>query len=452
MRNSKGLMMRVFLLSAVFLLPPVYMARAVDSYADMVERLMPSVVNISTERNTIATDEETVDNMMVNPALEGRESLGSGFFIRDDGYILTNNHVINGAKKISVITNDDEIYEAKIVGTDKPSDLAVLKIEENRQNNISSASTEKAGLDEKPAKFKPVIFGNADDARIGDKVLTFGNPYGLGVSVSEGIISAKSRNIGLGEQQYLQTDAAINQGNSGGPMFNTDGEVIGVNAAIFTARGASGVGFSLPSNIANWVSGQLITNGKVRRGWLGITVSNGIDRYTDKPGFVITEISEDSSAFKEGLRAGDIIIAYNDKPATDIAEFKRFTETMEPGQALRLKTLSFGEEIRNVVRKYYHQSSDKDVFYISELKIAVKEANPRGLIITGIESKSPLYGKGIKEGDIILEADRTDIFSADNLLDNIRNAIIDDFRPISLLIQGIDNTFYTTIELAPEND
>ena len=434
MRNSKGLMMRVFLLSAVFLLPPVYMARAVDSYADMVERLMPSVVNISTERNTIATDEETVDNMMVNPALEGRELLGSGFFIRDDGYILTNNHVINGAKKISVITNDDEIYEAKIVGTDKPSDLAVLKIEENRQNNISSVSTEKAELDEKPAKFKPVIFGNADDARIGDKVLTFGNPYGLGVSVSEGIISAKSRNIGLG---------------------------------------ASGVGFSLPSNIANWVSGQLITNGKVRRGWLGITVSNGIDRYTDKPGFVITEISEDSSAFKEGLRAGDIIIAYNDKPATDIAEFKRFTETMEPGQALRLKTLSFGEEIRNVVRiqempaeelkdvtnralsessKYYHQSSDKDVFYISELKIAVKEANPRGLIITSIESKSPLYGKGIKEGDIILEADRTDIFSADNLLDNIRNAIIDDFRPISLLIQGIDNTFYSTIELAPEND
>lgn len=135
MRNSKGLMMRVFLLSAVFFLPPVYMARAVDSYADMVERLMPSVVNISTERNTIATDEEMVDNMMVNPALEGRESLGSGFFIRDDGYILTNNHVINGAKKISVITNDDEIYEAKIVGTDKPSDLAVLKIEENRQNN-----------------------------------------------------------------------------------------------------------------------------------------------------------------------------------------------------------------------------------------------------------------------------------------------------------------------------
>ena len=256
-------------------------------------------------------------------------------------------------------------------------------------------------------------------------------------------------------------------------MFNTDGEVIGVNAAIFTARGASGVGFSLPSNIANWVSGQLITNGKVRRGWLGITVSNGIDRYTDKPGFVITEISEASSAFKEGFRAGYIIIAYNDKPATDIAEFKRFTETMEPGQALRLKTLSFGEEIRNVVRiqempaeelkdvtnralsessKYYHQSADKDVFYISELKIAVKEANPRGLIITGIESKSPLYGKGIKEGDIILEADRTDIFSADNLLDNIRNAIIDDFRPISLLIQGIDNTFYSTIELAPEND
>ena len=319
-------------------------AFSMQSYADLVETLMPSVVNISTEKASM--ESEDIDNVMVNPKFSERESLGSGFFIRDDGHILTNAHVIKGAKKISVITDNNKSFEAKIVGIDTTSDLAVLKIE---------------GKDKKNS-FTPVVFGNANEARIGDIVLTFGNPFGLGVSVSMGIISAKSRNIGLGEQQYLQTDAAINQGNSGGPMFNTDGEVIGVNSAIFTMEGASGVGFSLPSNIANWISSQLIEKGKVKRGWIGMTVSNGIDRFTEKPGFVITEIDENSNAYKEGLRVGDVIVAYNDKVADDLAEFNHFTETMDIGQALRLKILSYGEEIRTVVRiQEMPESELKDV-------------------------------------------------------------------------------------------
>lgn len=436
-------------------------AFALDSYADLVDELMPSVVNISTEKKVIDTKEGGIDNVMVDPALQGREALGSGFFIRNDGYILTNQHVIEGAKKITVVTNDDKSFDATVVGVDTPSDLAVLK--------ISNATKDK----EHPLMFKSVVFGDANKARIGDKILAFGNPYGLGVSVSAGIISAKSRSIGLGEQQYLQTDAAINRGNSGGPMFNLQGEVIGVNAAIFTMRGASGVGFSLPSNIANWISSQLISNGKVRRGWLGMVVAHGIDKYTDKSGFVITEINEESSAYKEGLRVGDIITEYNDRPATNISDFLHFTETMEPGQALRLKTLNYGEEIRNVIRiqempeqelkdvtnkalsenrKYSREGLGEDVVYISELKIAVREAEPRGLTIVKIDSDSPLRGKGISVGDIILEADRTEIYSADNLLDNIRYAVFSDYRPLSLLIQGIDNTFYSTIELAKEND
>ena len=290
------------LLIIICLLSPLN-ANANNSYADLVDELMPSVVNISTEKDAVNRD-EYIDNMMLNPNLKGREALGSGFFIRDDGHILTNAHVIYGAKKITVITNDDKSFDAKVVGTDKTSDLAVLKIENPNKE-----------------KFQPVKFGNADKSRIGDIVLTFGNPYGLGVSVSQGIISAKSRNIGLSEQQYIQTDAAINQGNSGGPMFDLNGEVIGVNSAIFRESGATGVGFSLPSNIANWISNQLIDNGKVKRGWIGLKVSNGIDRYTGKEGFVITEISEESNAYKEGLRVGDIIISYNDTPATDVAEF-----------------------------------------------------------------------------------------------------------------------------------
>lgn len=448
-----------YILSAVlcFLAIP---ASAMDSYADLVEDLMPSVVNISTERQTVSGDEEDIDNMMLEPSLSGREALGSGFFIRNDGHILTNAHVVNKAKKITVITDNGKTYEAKIIGIDVPSDLAVLKIGGMLKNN-------------QPETFKNIKFGNADNARIGDKVLTFGNPYGLGVSVSQGIISAKSRNIGLNEQQYIQTDAAINQGNSGGPMFNLDGEVIGVNAAIFTTKGASGVGFSLPSNIANWVSSQLIDTGKVRRSWIGMSVANGIDRYTDKSGFVVTEISEDSNAYKEGIRVGDIIIAYNDMPADNIDAFLRFTETMEPGKPLRLKTISFGEEIRHVIRvqempaealknvtnkaltessKYYNENIESGVFYISELNIAVKEASPRGLMVMKMEKNSPLQGTGIKQGDILLEADRTDIYTADNLLENIRNSAMDDFRPMTLFVQGIDNTFYATVKMEQEND
>lgn len=433
--------------------------QAESGYADLVEQLMPSVVNISTEKDITAVQEE-IDNVMIEPQLNSRETLGSGFFIRNDGYILTNAHVINDAKKISVITNSGKTFTAKIVGKDKPSDLAVLKIDIDNKK----AQTEH---------FSSVKFGNADKARIGDIVLTFGNPYGLGVSVSQGIISAKSRKTGLNEQPYIQTDAAINQGNSGGPMFNLDGEVIGINSAIFTTKGANGVGFSLPSNIANWVSSQLIATGKVKRGWIGFTVAQGIDQYTGKSGFVITEIDEDSSAYKEGLRVGEIIIAYNDKPANNLDEFLHFTEVMEPGQALRLKSLSFGEEIRNVIRvqempaeklkdaankaliessKYYHEDIGDDVFYISELNIAVKEANPRGLVITKMEKKSPLISAGIKEGDILLEIDRNDIYSADNLLDSLHNAMVDEYRPITLFLQGLDNTFYATIELAPEDD
>lgn len=447
----------LFFLPALCL--PLYNVMAAEGYADLVEQLMPSVVNISTEKNVIAGNEE-IDNLMVEPELDGRETLGSGFFIRNEGYILTNAHVINGAKKITVITNNGKTYTAKITGVDKPSDLAVLKIDTSVKNK-------------KNETFPPVKFGNADTTRIGDIVLAFGNPYGLGASVSQGIISAKSRKTGLNEQPYLQTDAAINQGNSGGPMFNLDGEVIGINSAIFTSAGASGVGFSLPSNIANWVSAQLIDTGKVKRGWTGLTVANGIDQYTDKPGFVITEINEDSNAYKEGLRVGEIIISYNDKPAINLDEFTRYTETMEPGQALRLKTLSYGEEIRNVVRmqempsellqnatnkaliesnKLYHENADKDVYYISELQIAVKEADPRGLAIIKIERNSPLRGTGINEGDIILDADRNDIYSPDNLLDSLHNAMVDDYRPVTLFVQSLENTFYTTIELAPEND
>lgn len=432
------------------------LAQAEQSYADLIEEVMPSVVNISTEK--AVNKDDGIDNLMINPQLNGRESLGSGFFIRNDGHILTNFHVINGAKRITVTTNDGVTYDAKVKATDKTSDLAILKINGKKGHEKD---------------FVPAKFGDADKVRIGDIVLTFGNPYGLGISVSQGIISAKSRSIGLGEQQYIQTDAAINQGNSGGPMFDLNGEVIGVNSAIFTIQGATGVGFALPSNIATWISNQLLNDGKVRRGWIGMKFSNGVDQYTGEEGFVITDIDEASNAYREGLRVGDIITAYNDRKATDLNTFVQFVEQLDLGQALRVTVLSGGMETRNVIRvqempqkalkevtnkalienaKSLHQDEDKDVFYISELNIAVKEADPRGLKIVKLERVSPLYGKGIKEGDVILEADREDIYSPDNLLDSIGNALSDDMRPISLLIQGLNDVFYVDIEVKLEND
>jgi len=441
----------LLLVTFLFSFPAV----ASESYADLVEKIIPSVVNVSTETESNVS-EENIDDITINQSLKGRESLGSGFFIRRDGYILTNNHVIKEAKKINITTVQGKVYEAKLIGADTPSDLAILKIDEEDNSLIT-----------------PVVFGDAEAARVGDVVLTFGNPYGLGISVSQGIISAKSRTIGLGEQQYIQTDAAINQGNSGGPMFNLEGEVIGVNSAIFMAQGTTGVGFSLPSNMANWIANQIIDKGKVRRGWIGIEVSFGIDRYTDKSGFVITEINENSHAFKEGLRVGDIIISYNDKIAQDVNAFRIFVETMNPGQALRLKIISSGEEMRHVIRvqdipadilksatnkalsesrQFSYQENDNNVVYISELYVAVQEVMPRGLAIVKIEKKSPFYDKGVKVGDVILEADQMDIYSPDNLLESIRNALVDGERSISMLIQGIDNSFYVNVTPVNEND
>ena len=430
-------------------------AWATNSYADIVDEIMPSVVNISTKMRDI--EAENIENLMINKDFENRESLGSGFFISNDGHILTNEHVIKGAKKINIITNDNEIYEANLIGSDSISDLAVLKITPKNSDN-----------------FKPISWGEASNARIGDIILTIGNPYGLGVSVSHGIISAKSRNIGFREQQYIQTDAAINEGNSGGPMFNLKGEVIGVNSAIFKKLGATGVGFSLPSDIAKWISSQLIKKGNVDRGWIGFDLSYASDaKHTNKTGFLVTTINEESNAYKAGLRIGDIITHFDNFPADEINEFNTYIETSEIGASLSLKTLTKGkehnltveiqkrpiEELKNIKNKaleenhnYTTKNTNDNVTYISEFMIAVQEVSPKGLEIIKIDNNSPFKNMGISRKDIILEADGADVYSAENLLDSIRNAVVDDYRPISFLIQSADNTFYATIDLVKEYD
>ena len=234
------------------------------SFADLAEKLMPSVVNISTT-TTITTKSNPFpfqfppgspfkDMFEGTPQERQTSALGSGFIIDENGIVITNNHVIKGADDIYVKANGDKDYKATIIGADPLSDSAVLKIDTKD-------------------KFKPVKFGDSDKARIGDWVVAIGNPFGLGGTVTAGIISARNRSIGLSRyEDYIQTDASINQGNSGGPLFNLNGDVIGINTAILGQSGSIGIGFAIPSNSAQKVIDQLIKFGETKRGWLGVRI------------------------------------------------------------------------------------------------------------------------------------------------------------------------------------
>ena len=288
-------------------------AKAVpQSFADLAEKLMPSVVNIFTT-TTITTKSNTFpfefppgspfEDMFRDygtPEERKASALGSGFIIDEKGLIVTNNHVIQGADDIFVKTDAGEVFDAKVVGTDSAMDLAVLQIESDQN-------------------FKIVKFGNSDVARIGDWVIAIGNPLNLGGTVTAGIISAKNRGIGMNRyEDFIQTDASINQGNSGGPLFNMNGEVIGINTAIYGQSGSIGIGFAIPSNSAKKVIKQLIEFGETKRGWLGVriqTVSKDIadTEKLDRPrGALVSSVAENSPSDKAGIKAGDIILEYID--------------------------------------------------------------------------------------------------------------------------------------------
>ena len=278
------------------------------SFADLAEKLMPSVVNISTT-TTITTRSnpfpfqfppgspfEDMFKDFGTPQERKTSALGSGFIISNDGIVITNNHVIQGAEDVFVRVNGDQEFKAKILGSDPGMDLAVLKIESDE-------------------KFVPVKFGDSDKSRIGDWVIAIGNPFGLGGTVTAGIISARNRSIGLSRyEDFIQTDASINQGNSGGPLFNMNGDVIGINTAILGQSGSIGIGFAIPSNSADRVIKQLIEFGETKRGWLGVRIQTVTKEIADvekldKPrGALVASVADGSPSDKGGIKAGDIIL------------------------------------------------------------------------------------------------------------------------------------------------
>lgn len=333
--------------SALTVAPAAAYAVPVGGYADLVEQVSPAVVFI--EVTTKAQDTPAPmprnippqlrrffeDGMPGMPGHQGPlQGVGSGFIISSDGQIVTNHHVVAGADTVTVKLADDRSFEAKVVGSDPMTDIALLKIE--------------ADVD-----LPFVKFGTTDGLRVGDEVVAVGNPFGLGGTVTSGIISALSRDIRSGPfDDFIQTDASINKGNSGGPLFNNAGDVIGVNTAILSPDGGSvGIGFAVPADLVQTVVADLSDDGSVSRGWLGVNIRPMTEEvanvlgYDSPKGAVIEAVSEDSPAAKAGLKRGDIIMSFGKTEVTDLRDLTRAVATTEPEQSTQMKVLRKGEEL-----------------------------------------------------------------------------------------------------------
>ena len=413
-------------------------AKAVpSSFADLAEKLMPSVVNISTTQTVKTTTNQfpfqfppgspfgEMFKDFDRPTERKASSLGSGFIIKEDGIVITNNHVIANAEDILIRVGEKE-YKADVIGADPYMDLAVLRMKTKD-------------------KFKPVSFGDSSKARVGDWVVAIGNPFGLGGTVTSGIISARNRQIGLTRyEDFIQTDASINQGNSGGPLFNLKGEVIGVNTAIIAPgqSGSIGIGFAIPANAASNVIDQLIKFGETKRGWLGVRIQEVTKEIADveklkKPeGALVASVGQNSPADKAGIKAGDIILEFDGKKINTMKKLPNVVASTEVGKSVELKIwrnkkliskrltlgrLETSEEFKETKPKIVKKDED-----IESLKIAVREINEKdissrnlnkktkGVVITDISNRSPLANL-LSVNDIIIEVQKTPIKSTADL-------------------------------------
>jgi len=415
-----------------------------ESFADLADKLMPSVVNISTTQTVRTTTNQfpfqfppgspfgEMFKDFERPTERKASSLGSGFIIKTNGTVVTNNHVIAGADDILVRVGDKE-YKAKVIGADPYMDIAVLKMETKDQ-------------------FKPVSFGDSDVARVGDWAVAIGNPFGLGGTVTAGIISARNRDINLTRyDDFIQTDASINQGNSGGPLFNLKGEVIGINTAIIAPgqSGSIGIGFAIPANAASNVIDQLIQFGETKRGWLGVRIQEvtkeiaEVEKLKKPQGALVASVGENSPADKAGIKAGDIILNFDGKKIDTMRTLPKVVASTQVGKSVELKIwrnkkliskrlilgrLESSEEFKEKKTKIVKKVED-----IEKLKIAVRDITgedissrnlskkTEGVVITEISNRSPLNNL-LSINDIIIEVQKTPIKSSSDLkrlVDNI---------------------------------
>lgn len=451
--------------------PPVVVDGMRTSYADVVQKTSPAVVRIE------AIHKERGNSSMQMPQFPGGDEFrqfqlpqqnqrpqvqrgaGSGVIVSADGTILTNHHVVDGAEKITILMSDNKTYEAKIVGTDQPSDLAVLKIEATNLPFLN--------------------LGNSDNVRVGDIVLAIGNPLDIGQSVTAGIISAKGRRTGLSDgsfEDFLQTDAPINRGNSGGALVNLNSELIGINSQILSGGpggGSIGIGFSIPSNMAKSVMDQLIKDGKVRRGMLGIGIqtpteelAKGLD-LQNAEGVLIGSVRPGSAAEKAGLKRYDLITAINGEKMVDSNVLRNKVASTVPGTEIKVTVLRDGKEMeftatldelkieqssgnRNPDEKGASPEKESGKLGLSLQPVTPEiakqlnlDSDNEGMVVASVEQGGPAGEAGIARGDVILEINRRAVNSIDDVkstLDSLGN------KPIVLLVNRRGQTTLITIE------
>ncbi len=434
-------------------------ASAPESFADLVDQISPAVVNITTSTTiAAATDGAPVlpegspfEDLFKNfrdqengaPSRPRRsQALGSGFVVSEDGFIVTNNHVIEGSDEVMIEFFDGEELAAKVIGTDKKTDIALLKVESDD-----------------PLPF--VSFGDSDVMRVGDWVLAVGNPLGQGFSVSAGIISARNRELSGVYDDFLQTDAAINRGNSGGPLFNMDGDVIGVNTAILSPTGGSiGIGFSMASNVVSKVVDQLREFGETRRGWLGVRIQDvdedmaeaiGLDKVA---GALVTDVP-DGPAKEAGMEAGDVILSFDGKDVTDTRELVRLVGDAEVGKTVRVVVFRDGSTKTLLVTLGRREEAEAAVagaesgmpstetvlgMTLSPLTDELREQlglndATQGVVVVDIDEDSEAYEKGLRAGDVISEAGQERVRSVADLEARIADAREAGRKSLLLLVR-----------------
>ncbi|WFU38429.1 Do family serine endopeptidase [Bradyrhizobium sp. CB82] len=450
-------------------------------FADIVERVKPSVISVKVniKEKTASNDDSDDSPFQPGSPMErffrrfgGQDGIpglrgprgggraitgqGSGFFISADGFAVTNNHVVDGADKVEVTTDDGKTYSAKVIGTDQRTDLALIKVEGGSNFAFAKLS------DGKP--------------RIGDWVLAVGNPFGLGGTVTAGIVSASGRDIGNGPyDDFIQIDAPVNKGNSGGPAFNTDGEVMGVNTAIFSPSGGSvGIAFSIPAATVKSVVAQLKDRGSVSRGWIGVQIQPVTSDIADSLGMkkaegaLVAEPQANGPAAKAGIESGDVITSVNGEPVKDARELARTIGGMAPGATVKLNVLHKGQDkvvnltlgqLPNTVEAKADTDNDNSKAPtrgtdVPKLGMTVAPANSvagagkDGVVVTEVDPKSAAAERGFKEGDVILEVAGKSVSTAGDVREAINAARTDNKNSVLMRVKSGGQSRFVAVPLA----